>query len=130
MSLLDAKREAVKTCGNILRKTILGDLEDLRFELHGADVISMETCEKKSAGDMVLEIQHRLATDETVWDKLIGVLNKCKKSAVIEQLLEQLRQESGGDILLSSSDNRSGEVRRLQTNPPRQAPPSVSLEAF
>ena len=129
MSLLDAKCEAVKTCSNALRKTILGDLEDLRFELHGANVISIDTRDKKNAGDMVSEIQHRLAADETVWDKLIGVLEKCKKSAMIEQLLKRLRQESGGDIGRGGSDNRSGEVRRRQTHE-RETNPNVSLEAF
>ena len=116
MSLLESKREALKALCNELRKTILGDMEDFSFELYSTNLISMETLQAKDAGRMVSEIENRLATDETVWEKLIAMLKKCNKTAMKEKLLKQLSQETGGEIGASSSEVRSGETRTSVRN--------------
>ena len=116
MSLLQAKRRAVQTLCNDLRKAILGDMEDLRFELYSAQLISMEARQERDAGRMVSEIENRLATDESVWDKLIGVLKKCNKTDMKEKLLKQLSQETGGESGAGSSEVRSGETRTSVSN--------------
>ena len=116
MSLLQAKRRALQARCNDLRRAILGDMENLRFELYGAGLISIEARQEKDAGRMVSEIENRLATDEAVWNKLIGVLKKCNTTQMKEDLLKQLSQETGGESGAGSSEVRSEEARTSVSN--------------
>ena len=73
-------------------------MENLRFELLARGLISTETCKSKEAGDMVTEIQFRLATDETIWKRLIEALEKCNKP-LVKDLLKELEIEMAQERL-------------------------------
>ena len=90
-----AKVQVVRSLTNDLRRAILGDMENLRFELLGKELISPEACKHEKAGDMVSEIQYRLDGEEAIWDKLIEVLDKCNKKQLTENLSKQLAIEMG-----------------------------------
>ena len=71
---------------NDLRHTILGDMENLRFEVGATDLISEETQNSKDAGTIVSEIQNRLLTDKLVWSNLITLLRRCRRRHCVASL--------------------------------------------
>lgn len=98
MSLRREKCRALTQNCNNLRRAIEGDMENLRFELCATGLISIDVRDKKQAGDIVSQVEHRLAVDETVWDKLIEVLRRSDNESnqnLSEKLSEQLRSETG-----------------------------------
>ena len=92
--LHSAKCEVLAKFANDLRHTINGDLENLRFQLCVADLISLTTRDSKDAGKMVSEVQYRLQANEMVWEGLITLLRECKKEALHSNLEEQLRRKT------------------------------------
>ena len=89
----NAKRSVLTKLSNQLRRTINGDMENLRFELYAIGLISLETRDGKDAGSMVSEIENRLQADGSIWDALITVLRTCGKETLASRFEEKLRQE-------------------------------------
>ena len=84
-----AKRRALKTLCNDVRKAIKGDLENVSYELRSKDLLSLD------AGAMVNQVEYRLEGDEGVWDKLIQVLQSCEKYVLVKKLKDELAREQG-----------------------------------
>ena len=114
-ALHEVKCVVLAMLANDLRYAILGDMENLRFELGAADLISEETRNSKDAGAMVSEIQNRLRTDELVWSKLITVLGRCRKEALCSKLEDCLRrEESERSSCMHAERGRAGKFVRKQ----------------
>ena len=95
MDVHGAKRRALRTLCNDVRKAIQGDRENVSYELHAKKLLSLEVLETKDAGAMVNQLQHRLEGDEGVWDKLIQVLESCENPVLVKKLKDELERELG-----------------------------------
>ena len=95
MDVHGAKCRALRTLCNDVRKAIQGDRENVSFGLYAKNLLSLEVLEKKDAGAMVNQIQHRLEGDESVWDKLIQVLESCEIRVLVKKLKDELERELG-----------------------------------
>ena len=92
MSTYEAKKVLLQELGNKLRIAINGDMDSLRFKLHGKGLISDAARDSKDAGQMVADIQNRLHIDEAVWDKLLDVLGTIQ---LREDLVRALSEKTG-----------------------------------
>ena len=108
MELHSAKCAVLTKLANDLRHTIIGDMENLRFELCGADLISLTTRDSKDAGSMISEIENRLRSDESVWDGLMVVLRKYEKDALCSNLSTELKRKIGAGSALTSNIPSAG----------------------
>ena len=90
-----AKRRALRTLCNDVRKAIQGDRDNVSFGLHAKNLLSLEVLEQKDAGAMVNQVRHRLEGDESVWNKLIQVLESCEIHVLVRKLKDELERELG-----------------------------------
>ena len=80
-------------------------MEDIRFTLCVAKLISRDVRDKKDAAKMVSAIETQLRFDDSAWDNLLMVLKNNEQTAVMaEKLSNELKKE-----IASLSSSQAGQ---------------------
>lgn len=90
-----AKSRALERCCDDLRLAITADMDNLSFKLCGEGLIPREVRDTKEAPRMVSTVESKLGYDESVWEKLIKVLNDSNSQPLADKLIQKLRVELG-----------------------------------
>ena len=93
MESIHAKSRALQKYCDELRKAIVASGVSINFKLYREGLITQEVREEKAAERIVSVIENRLASDEFLWDNLIGVLRECEYHLLANNLEAQLQEE-------------------------------------
>ena len=93
MESFHAKSRALRKYCDDLRQAIEAGGVGIRFVLYRDGLITQEVREERAAKRIVSAIENKLASDESFWDDLIGVLRECEFHALAGNLEARLGEE-------------------------------------